>query len=135
MKASPQKLREYFGADAILYIKIIKWDTSYYVVGGNVTVAAELLMKSTITGKTIWKYDGALTVDTTSRDDTGGGLIGLALKLAITAIQTATTDYVPIARKVNYMTLQSLPYGKYHTNHGKDMDHQVLEGKTKEKGE
>lgn len=132
MKVSPQKLREFFGADAILYIKILKWDTSYYVIGGNVTVTAECIMKSTITGKTIWRYDGTLTVDTTG-ENRAGGLLGLALQLAETAIKTATTDYVPIARRVNYMTLQSMPYGKYHTYHGKDMDHQVLEEKTKEK--
>lgn len=132
MKASPQKLREYFGTDAILYIKILKWDTAYYVVGGNVTVTADYVLKSAITGKTIWKYDGTITVDTTG-ERRADGLLGLALQLVETAIKTATTDYVPIARRVNYMTLQSMPYGKYHTHYGMDKDYLIMEEKATKK--
>lgn len=133
MKVPPQKFKEFFGADAVLYVRIFKWDTLYYVLGGSVTVSSAIVMKSTTTGNTLWKYDGSLKVDTTGQDRGVPGMAGLILRLLETAVKTAATDYVPIARRVNYMILQSMPYGKYHLSHGKDMELQVIEQKTKQK--
>jgi hypothetical protein len=128
----PQKFREFFDADAVLYIRILKWDTSYYVVGGNVTVSADFSLKSTDTGEELWHYDGTITVDTSGGDNSGGGMAGLLGKVISTAISTATTDYVPIATRVNYMTLASMPYGKYHPQYNKDKTAKaVLEKKVK----
>jgi hypothetical protein len=62
------------------------------------------------------------------------GIAGLILKIAETAVKTATTDYVPIARTVNYMVLQTMPFGKYHKQHGQDKELQVvMEHKVKPK--
>jgi len=134
MNAPPQKFKEYFGADAVLYIKILKWNTFYFVLGGNVTVAIDSELKSTTTGKTLWKYDGELTVDTTAEDRNVPGIAGLILKLAETAAKTAFTDYVPIAKRVNVMVLQTMPFGKYHKQHGQDKELQVvMEDKVKPK--
>ena len=33
------KFKEYFGADAVLFTKIVKWDTSYMVLASNLTVS------------------------------------------------------------------------------------------------
>jgi hypothetical protein len=134
MNAPPQKFKEYFGADAVLYVKILKWDTVYFVLGGNVTVAIDSELKSTTTGKTLWKYDGSLTVDTTAQDRNVPGIAGLILKLIETAAKTAAQDYVPIARTVNYMVLGSMPFGKYHKQHGQDKGFEVvMEEKVKPK--
>jgi len=127
----PQKFREFFDADAVLYIRILKWDTSYYVLAGNVTVGADFTLKSTDTGEELWHYDGSIVVDT-SGGDTGGGLGGLIAKVIVTAISTAATDYVPIAKRVNYTVLTSMPYGKYNPQYNKDRDAKVvLEKKVK----
>lgn len=126
LNVPPQKFKEYFGADTVLYIRILKWDTSYYVIGGNVTVAVQLLLRSAETGEDLWKYDGTIQVDTTGSDYGAPGLAGLLVKVISTAVKTATTDYVPIAKRANYITLLTLPYGKYHPNHNKDMDSKVV---------
>ncbi len=134
MNAPPNKFKEYFGADAVLYIKILKWNTLYFVLGGNVTVAIDSELKSTATGKTLWKYDGELTVDTTGQDRNVPGMAGLILRLVETAVKTALTDYVPIASRVNYIVLNSMPFGKYHKQHGQDQGLQVvMEDKVKPK--
>lgn len=127
----PEKFKQYFGADAVLYIKILKWDTAYYVIGGNVTVAVDFLLKSTTTGIDLWKYDGTITIDTSG--DSGGaqGLAGLLVKVVVTAIKTATTDYVPIAKQANIITISSMPFGKYHPNYDKDREIQIIEKVTK----
>lgn len=112
----PQKFYEIFGADAVLYVTINKWDTNYFVLGGNVTVAVNYILKSTKTGESLWAYDGQLVVDT-SGNDSGGGILA---KLISAAITTAAQDYVPIARNINVTALQAIPFGKYHKMHNKD---------------
>lgn len=117
----PQKFAEPFGADAVLYLTIAQWDTNYFVLGGNVTVAVDFNMKSTKTGETLWTYTNKLVVDT-SGDDSGG----LLAQLIATAISTAAQDYVPIARKVNVTALTAIPVGKYHKMHDKDQAMKVI---------
>jgi len=120
-----QKFKEFFGADAVLFVKIVKWDTNYAVLAGNVTVGVECVLKSTTTSKNLWQYDGIVVVDTTSRSS-GGGLFGLVVNVVATAIATAKTDYVPIARRVNYLVIRSMPYGKYHPGFNIDRDVEIL---------
>jgi len=110
-----QKFAEPFGADAVLYVTIEKWDTNYYVIGGNVTVAVDFRMQSAKSGKTLWAYKDQMVIDT-SGDDSGG----LLAALIATAISTAVQDYVPVARNVNTLALQAIPFGKYHKAHDKD---------------
>ena len=126
----PSKFKEYFGVDAVLFTKIIAWNTSYYVVGGNVKVHIAFDLVSTKTGETLWSYNDKLTVDTTAEDNELGGAAGLLLQLAATAVQTATQNYTTMAKKVNITVLQTIPFGIYHTQHGTD---QSLTGVEKKK--
>jgi len=122
----PEKFKQFFGADAVMYIKILKWDTSYYVIGGNVTVGVDCLLKSTTTGRELWKYDGTIVVDTSGGSGGSGGLAGLIVNVVATAIKTATTDYVPVAKRANIITISSMPFGKYNPNFDKDRDAQII---------
>ena len=126
----PSKFKEYFGADAVLFTKIIAWNTSYYVVGGNVKVHIAFDLVSTNTGELLWSYNDELTVDTTGDDNNVGGAAGLLLQLAATAVKTATQDYTPLAKKVNATVLKTIPFGIYHAQHGTD---QGLTGVNKKK--
>lgn len=115
----PQIFGQQFGVDAVLFVTIDTWQTNYYVIAGNVEVGLQYRLVSTKTGQELWAYKDHLVVDTSS-NDSGGGLVGLVVDLAATAINTATTDYVPIAKRVNYMALSSAPVGHYHSQHNKD---------------
>ncbi|MEK6690019.1 MAG: hypothetical protein AABY78_01810 [Nitrospirota bacterium] len=84
------------------------------------------MLKSTTTGRVLWKYDGLIRVDTSGDSGGGGGLAGLLVKVVATAIKTAATDYVPIAKQVNLITMSSMPYGKYNPNFDKDRDAQII---------
>jgi len=113
----PQKFAKFFGADAVLYVTIEKWDTNYFVIGGNVTVGADFHMKSCKTGETLWTYKNEMVLNTSGDNNNGGGLLAAIIA---TAIATASQDYVPVARMVNFTALKAIPFGKYHKMHGKD---------------
>lgn len=116
-----QKFSKIFGADAVLFVTIVKWDTNYYVLGGNVTVSIKYLLKSTKTGNKLWSYENELVLDT-SGNNNSSSLLAMLINAAVT---TAVQDYVPIARRVNFISLNTIPFGKYHKNHRKDMNVKV----------
>jgi hypothetical protein len=116
------KFKEYFGADAVLFTTIKKWDLSYLVLASTLTVSVDCKLKSTSSNQTLWEYTGTVVVDL-SGGNTGGGVAGLIAKAIVTAMSTAMADYVPYARQANYRALSSMPYGKYHTQH--NLDQQV----------
>jgi hypothetical protein len=125
MNLPPHKFKDFFGADAVMYIWIKRWSTSYYIVGGNVSVSIRSVLRSTTTGDDLWQYEGTIVEDTTVTSS-GGGLGGLAVAIIATAIKTAATDYVPIAKRANYMIINSIPYGKYNPNYDKDREQKVI---------
>lgn len=128
-ESSIPKFKEYFDADAVLFIKILKWDTSYYVVGGNMVVDVAYKLISTKTSNILWAYEGEIKVDTSGDSGGAGGLAGLLVKVASTAVKTASTDYVPMAKKANVEALITIPFGKYHDKFGKDANQKVVEEK------
>ena len=123
---SLSKFREYFGADAVLFTTIKKWDLSYMVLASTLTVAIDCKLKSTKTNQILWEYTGTVVVDL-SGGNTGGGLVGLIVKAIVTAVNSAVADYVPHARRANYQALSSMPYGKYHPEHNKDQQVQFID--------
>jgi hypothetical protein len=67
--------------------------------------------------------------------DTAGDSSGfIAFDILKTAVTTAMTDYIPIARQVNQQAVVSLPYGKYHPKVGTDGDMKVVSKRAKEQG-
>src|SRR4030042_262074 len=120
------KFREYFGADAVLFTTIKKWNLSYMVIASTLAVAVDCELKSTKSDQILWRYNGTVVVDL-SGGNTGGGLPGLIAKVIVTAISSAVVDYVPHARQANYLALSTVPYGKYHSQHLKDQQQKFPE--------
>jgi hypothetical protein len=120
------KFKEYFGADAVLFTTIKKWDLSYVVLASTLTVSIDCKLKSTTSNQILWKYTGTVVVDL-SGGNTGGGLAGLIAKAIVAAVQSAIADYVPYARQANYRALSSMPYGKYHSEYNKDQQIQFID--------
>jgi len=113
------KFKEYFGADAILYVTILEWDTEYLVLSGSVEVMVECELGSTQSGDRLWFYNDKVTVNTTGSNQ-GGGLAGLIGQIIVTAVSTGVQDYVPIAKEVSKTIFSTLPAGRYSPAFGKD---------------
>lgn len=120
------KFKEYFGADAVLYTTIKKWNLSYMVLASNLTVSIDCVMKSTTSDRVLWTYNGTVVVDL-SGGNSGGGVAGLIAKAIVTAINSAAADYVPYARQANYIALSTIPAGKYHPQHNADQNAQFID--------
>lgn len=120
------KFQEYFGADAVLFTTINKWDMSYLVLAAGLTVEITCEIKSTKSDQTLWKYTGTVYADL-SGGNTGGGVGGLIAKAIITAINSALADYVPYAKLANGIALASIPTGPYHPLHGNDREVKIAD--------
>ena len=121
-----EKFREYFGADAVLYTRIKKWDISYMVIASSLTVSIESEIVSTKSSQQLWTYTGTVVVDL-SGGNTGGGMAGLIAQAIVTAVNTAAADYVDYARVANTRLIGTLPVGPYHEMYMQDQDVQLVD--------
>ena len=127
LNTPPQKFKTHFGADAVLYTTIEKWNVAYMVIASNLTVSVDCMLKSSTSGETLWKYKGTVVVDLSGNNQSGSGIAGLIVKAVVAAIQTAMVDYVPYARQANFVALRTMPVGKYHNRYGNDATDQFVE--------
>ncbi len=81
----------------------------------------------------LWNYTGTVVVDLSGGVGNGGGVIGLALKVVVIAINSAMAEYVKYAREANYKALATMPFGKYHLQHNKDQNIQFIDLTPEEK--
>lgn len=114
------RFHEYFGADAVLFTHIKKWDKSYMVLASTLTVQIDAKLKSTTSNAVLWEYSGTLVADLTGQSSTGNPLVDLIAKAVVTGINTAAADYVPYAQLATTQLLQTVPFGKYHARTGQD---------------
>jgi hypothetical protein len=104
------KFGEVFGADMVLFTIIQKWDKSGLAAMVNVKV--EYIIKSVKTNEVIYTRTADVKYDTSV--STGvGGVWGLVADMALSAVNTAATKYVDVARTCNSFTFKDLPAGKY----------------------
>ncbi|TWX72634.1 GNA1162 family protein [Colwellia sp. C1TZA3] len=125
------KFHEYFGADAVLFTKIVEWDTDYAVIASSLTVSIDAEIKSTKSSQTLWKYTGTVVVDL-SGGNSGGGLAGLLVGAIVTAVNTAAADYTDYAKKANSRFVGTVPVGPYHPLYLKDQKIKVMQQMPKE---
>ena len=121
----PEKFKEVFGTDSILYVTITDWTTSYVVLASNVIVGAEYRLVDAGTGALLWT--GKQRIVHNGGAGGGGGLIGTLVVAAINAAVTASTvQYRPIALQANTLVVKrsgyGLPAGPYHPEFQKDRE-------------
>ena len=126
-KMPMNKFQEYFGADAVLFTKIKKWNVSYMVLASNLTVSVESKIVSTKTSEVLWQNSGTVVVDLSGGNNSGGGLVGLVVQVVATAVSTAAADYVKYARVANTRLVSTLPVGPYHALYLQDQDAQMIQ--------
>lgn len=79
------KLYEIFGADAVLYINVKNYGTSYVIISSETRVTAEARLVDAKSGKTLWT--GSATASSAEgNNNNSGGLVGLLVKAIVSQI-------------------------------------------------
>lgn len=83
------KLREIFGADAVLYMSIEDYGTSYRVISSDTTVSASAKLVDAKTGTLLW--EGSARVST-GGNNSSGGVLGVLLTAVIDQVAATVSD-------------------------------------------
>ncbi|NQY54298.1 MAG: DUF799 family lipoprotein [Campylobacteraceae bacterium] len=118
-----KKLKEIFNADAILYVDINAWDTSYAVVSSSVDVGLSFSLVDANSGEEIWNnYAYAYSY---AGPGSNSGLFGLLVSAIAAAINTSV-DYTELANVSNIAGVGIMPSGEYNKNYKKDFNDKLL---------
>ena len=98
--APTEKLASIFGADAVLYITINRWDARYLLISTTITVDLTYVLKDGKTGETLW-LDTRHVQYTPSGSSSGNPLADLVADMVIAAIEKAAPNYLPLAKQAN----------------------------------
>jgi hypothetical protein len=86
------KLRQIFGADAALYIRISNYGTSYKVIASETRVTADAKLIDLRSGATLW--NGKATASSAEGDNhNSGGIVGLLVKAVVKQITETLSDH------------------------------------------
>lgn len=120
---SAHKLRQIFGTDAVLYLNVVKYGTSYMLIKSTNVVAVNAKLVDLRSGATLW--EGSAQVS----DDSGGGgnnLVGMLISAVIKQIGdtvsdagyklSASADAILLGQNCN----KCLLYGPYSPHYGQD---------------
>lgn len=85
------KLREVFGADAAVYLKVRQYGTTYRVIGSDTRVTVDARIVDLRSGDLLWQ--GSATASSAEQQSqSGGGIVGLLVLAIVKQIIESSTD-------------------------------------------
>ena len=85
------KLREYFGADAAVYLRVKSYGSSYTVLASEVRVAVEARIVDLRSGDLLWQ-GSAMATSAEQQQQAQGGLLGVLIAAAVKQVMNNATD-------------------------------------------
>ena len=85
------KLHQIFGADAVLYLDIAQYGTSYKVIDSETRVTVKARLLDLRSGKLLWS-GGATASSSENNNNNGGGLLSMVISAAISQIANTLSD-------------------------------------------
>jgi hypothetical protein len=121
----PRILAHMFGADAVMYISIERWDAQYAILTTTVTVELNYEIKSGVSGETLWRTHQKVIYQPQG-GSSGNPMADLIAKAIIAAIEKAKPNYIPLAQQANLQAVLTkgtgLPAGPHDPSYQKDTD-------------
>lgn len=103
--ASPAKLTEVFGADAVLYITIDEYGAKYFLLDSQVIVSASAKLVDLRSGQQLWEGKASAS-NAEGRDSSGGGIVGILVSALIRQVANNLGDQgYPVARMTSHRLL------------------------------
>jgi len=119
-QAPLHKIREIFGADAVLYVTLKEYGSKYRVLSSATTVVARCKLVDSATEIVLW--DG--TVEAQENSGSSGNILGDLIAAAVMQVINQSDDYAHVvAREANShfaVKDHGLLYGPYHPKYGTD---------------
>lgn len=115
------KLAEIFAADAVLYITLTEFGTTYRLISSDTRVTAQARLVSLKTGQQLWH--GSATASTAEQQSSSNGLVGMLISAAINQIADTLTERgheiagITSARLLSAGGSQGLLYGPRSERH------------------
>ncbi len=118
-----QKLRDVFGADAVMYVTIESWGQKYRVLSSDTVVKAHVSLVDAASGATVWSGDAI------AARSSGAGqndLLSMAVAAVVEQVLASFTDPVhDLARAANGIMVsdpqRGLLPGPYHSGYTTDL--------------
>lgn len=123
---SAEKLREIFGADAVLYMTIKNYGTVFQVVDSASIVTADAKLVDLRTGKQLWVGVATASSKEGENNQNAGGLVGLLITAVVKQIVATSVDQshriagVTTERLLSAGRPNGILYGPRSPNYGKD---------------
>lgn len=117
MQAAPlDRIRDVFGADAVLYLTLQDWGTAYRVIDSSTEVTVEAHLVDVATGTEIWGGEQSAVYSSSSGQT---GIIGALIGAIVNQIASSVSDpSLDVARDCNNQLLgnekRGLPLGPLH---------------------
>ena len=104
---SPEVLAKLFGADAVLYVTIKRWDAQYAILATTVTVEFDYRMIGK-DGAEIWQANQKMQY--TPQNSSSGSPLAMLITAAINAaVARAAPNYLPLTQQANQQVFVSGP--------------------------
>lgn len=122
-EVSAQKLQEFFGADAAVYLRVKQYGTRYSVISSDTVVAVEARIVDLRTGKQLW--EGAAKASSAEQQQNQSSLVSMLVTAVVKQIVGTVTDagfnYAGIAnqRLLGAAVPNGVLYGPRSPNAGK----------------
>ncbi len=111
-----ETLAKLFGADAVLYVSINRWDAQYAFIATTVTVDFDYRLVSK-DGTEIWKENKRMQYSPQNNNNAGSPLAMLISAVITAALTRAAPNYMPLTQQANQqvfvMGVNPLPDGPY----------------------
>lgn len=124
---APAKLRQIFGADAALYINVIKYGVSYQVLDSEAQVTVQAKLVDLRSGTALWEGKASASSNEQNNNNSNGlGLVGLLIQAAVKQVVNKASDAAyPVAGLANQRLLSAggantILYGPRSAKYGTD---------------
>jgi len=111
-----ESLAKLFGADAVLYVQINRWDAQYLLIAATVTVDFDYRLDSK-DGTESWKEHKTMQYSPQNNNNSGSALAALIGAVISAAMTRIAPNYLPLTRQANQQVFvlgpNALPDGPY----------------------
>ncbi len=122
---SPTKLHDIFAADAVMYLEVEQYGTSYAILSSDTVVTVKAKLVDSRTQTVLWQGQ-ASAASSEENNGNSGGIVGMLVEAAVTQIMETVLDTgfdiagVASARLLSAGTPNGLLYGPRSPKHGKE---------------